>query len=177
MASTVVTTRIATGRSHIVSTFLRVSAPSEPFWSDQRREQVDEQEGGHAGGEVDHDAASSDLLARAQEHEAESHAREAQQEHGRQPYDEIHRDPPDDWSRVAAGRVRVMSVWTDGNDERTPISGSHEACQTDARRHLSERACAGRRSAVATDLASLVGHLLVMIVWAADAHGFIKQVL
>jgi hypothetical protein len=62
----------------------RSARSSKPFRPDQGREQIDEQEGGNGGGEVDHHC-TSDPITRGYEGEAEPHAHQAEKEHRRYP--------------------------------------------------------------------------------------------
>ena len=66
-----------------------MSSHLEPFRPDQGREQVDEQESGDGGGDVEH-SGTSDPIAGDHEGQAEPHARHAEHEHRRQPDDETH---------------------------------------------------------------------------------------
>ena len=68
-----------------------LSAALEPFWSNERREQVDKQEQRDCCRQINHVLnPSSDLLACADEGVAEDQGHESQREHCWQPHCEIY---------------------------------------------------------------------------------------
>jgi hypothetical protein len=63
---------------------------SEPLGPDERREEVDDDEGGDRDRDDSHGGGSSDVFAGEDEGVANAHAHEAEREHRRQPDDQIH---------------------------------------------------------------------------------------
>jgi hypothetical protein len=64
---------------------------SEPFRPHKRREQVDDDGGGHCDRDISHPNGSLDVFAGEREHQAQGQADKPKREHCWQPNDQIHR--------------------------------------------------------------------------------------